>query len=387
MSRRGGSTATLVAVGSGLAYAAMPVFLVGGLAVQIRAELGFSATRLGLAVTTAFALAAVAGPLGGRLADRIGARRAVLTGAFLSSISLAGIALLTEGWGGLTFFLALAGVSFAFVDPGLAIVITGSVAPRSQGLAFGIKEASIPAASLAAGLAVPAIALTLGWRWACALGVVPLTILLLLLPRLRPARSSAQPEAAPVSPARPPRRSRVTQVAVAAAFASTAASGVGVFLTESAVAMGVSPAGAGWLLAAGAVAGIATRVLAGARADRSGHPQIGVIAVMMAVGAVAMSAAGTGSPILLTVGTVGAFSAGWGWSGLLFLSLVRSDPSRPGAAAGVGLAGLAVGNALGPLTFGAAAEFLSFAAAWLGAAVLAAVGAVLMAGARRSFVS
>jgi predicted MFS family arabinose efflux permease len=386
VSKPAGAAATLTAVCSGLALAALPVFLVGGLAVQIRADLGFSETQLGAAVTGTFVIAALTGPLGGRLADRIGARRSVLVGAALSSTALAGIAFAAHSWGSLALFLAVAGLSFAFVDPGLAILITSSVTSRSHGLAFGIKEASIPAATLAAGLAVPSIALTLGWRWAFAVGLIPLTILLALLPRLGSHALEREPNRTP-SPEirRPPARRRVVQVAVAAAFASAAASGVGVFLTESAVAMGVSPGTAGLLLAAGSVAGILTRVLVGVRADRSGGPQIGAIAAMMAVGAMAMAVAGGGNPVLLTVGTLGAFSAGWGWSGLLFLSLVRASPAAPGAIAGVGLAGLAIGNAMGPLTFGAIAEGFSFAVAWLAAGMAAAVGAVLMRGARAAF--
>lgn len=385
MTKPAGAAATLTAVCSGLALAALPVFLVGGLAVQIRADLGFSETRLGAAVTGTFVMAALTGPLGGRLADRIGARRSVLVGAALSSTALAGIALAARSWTALALFLALAGLSFAFVDPGLAILITGSVTPRSHGLAFGIKEASIPAATLAAGLAVPSVALTLGWRWAFAMGAIPLAILLTLLPRLGPAPDRQTGRSFAPTDRRPPPRRRVMQVAIAATFASTAASGVGVFLTESAVAMGFSPGAAGWLLAAGSLAGVLTRVLVGVRADRSGGPQIGAIAAMMAIGAMAMAAAGGGNPVLLTIGTLGAFSAGWGWSGLLFLSLVRASPAAPGAIAGVGLAGLAVGNAMGPLAFGALAEGASFAAAWLAAGVAAAVGAVLMWGARPAF--
>src|SRR5690606_21638052 len=166
-------------------------------------------------------------------------------------------------------------------------------------------------------------------------------------------------------------------VAAAAACASTASSGIGVFLTESAVAMGLSEANAGLLLAAGSVAGIVTRVATGIRADNHGGPQLRTIWVMMATGAVSMALASIGSVPLLVLGAVGAFAGGWGWTGLLFLTLVRANPSTPGAGAGLGLLGLAIGNGLGPLAFGAAAEQLSFTAAWAGAAVLAGAGALL----------
>lgn len=90
-----------------------------------------------------------------------------------------------------------------------------------------------------------------------------------------------------------------------------------------------------------------------------------------------MALAAAGSLPLLVVGAVGAFAGGWGWTGLLFLTLVRANPSAPGAGAGLGLLGLAIGNGLGPLAFGVAAEQLSFTVAWAGAAVLAGAGAVL----------
>lgn len=368
--------ANLTAVACGLALAAFPVFLVGGLAVQIRQDLGFTEIQLGAAVTATFLVGAVAGPLGGRLSDRIGARAAVLAGAVLSSVALAGIAGLARGWLLLAMFLAVAGLSFSLMDPGLAILIARTIPPERHGLAFGIKEASIPAATLAAGLAVPTIALTYGWRWAFLLGLVPLSGLLMLLPRIQ-LRGTIQPSVA-VDHLPPPQPSTLLLIAIGAALASMAASGIGVFLTESAVAMGMKPANAGLLLAAGSLAGIVTRVGTGIRADRRPGPQLGFIAAMMATGSAAMVVGSFGTTPMLILGTLGAFSGGWAWSGLLFLSLVRSSPAAPGRVAGIGLAGLAVGNALGPLSFGATAQTWSFRTAWLAAAVLAAVAALLM---------
>lgn len=380
-----GSVTSLTVVSAGLALAALPVFLVGGLAVQIRADLGFSETQLGAAVTATFVTGALLGPVGGRMADRLGARRSVMIGALFSSLALAGITFFAQGWATLAAFLALAGVSLSFMDPGLAILITRTTSPNRHGLSFGVKEAAIPAATLLAGIAVPSIALTLGWRWAFLVGIVPLAVLLLTLFRLDLSGPVLTEEfTGEVGPAGPSGRA-ILAVALGAAVASTAASGISVFLTESAVAMGMDPGPAGILLAAGSVAGIVTRIGTGARADRHGGTQLGLMSFMMAVGAVAMAIAAIGGNLLLVVGTLGAFAGGWGWSGLLFLSLVRARPSTPGAGAGIGLAGLAIGNAAGPLAFGATAENLSFGAAWLGAALLTALAALLMRRAKPSF--
>ena len=69
---------------------------------------------------------------------------------------------------------------------------------------------------------------------------------------------------------------------------------MGVFLTESAVAMGISPGAAGVLLAVGSVAGIVTRVGTGLTADRWGGVQFRLIAGMLAVGGVTIALGGSG---------------------------------------------------------------------------------------------
>ncbi len=166
---------------------------------------------------------------------------------------------------------------------------------------------------------------------------------------------------------------------------TAAASGVGIFLTDSAVAMGVGPASAGILLAVGSVAGIIARIGTGVMADRTGGPQFKLIALMLAVGAVTMALGGTGNNLLLVLGTIGAFTGGWAWTGIFFLSLIKTNPDRPGAVAGIGTAGLGVGNASGPLLFGVVAQSFGYGMAWLGAAMLAAVAAVLMTMARSRF--
>lgn len=375
----------LIVVSSGLVLAALPLFMVGGLAVQIRSELGFSESALGAAVTIGFVVGAVSAPFGGRLADMTGPKTALYIGSSLSAISLIGLGVFADDWGLLAIFLALAGLAVAITDPGLAILVNSSVSSDKHGLAFGLKEASIPAATLAAGAAVPAIALTVGWRWAFMVGALPLLLVLFLLARIEPVANpdhEISPEATVAEKSAKPPGGAILLTAVAAALGTAAASGVGVFLTESAVAMGVKPGTAGILLAGGSVAGIITRISTGVSADRTGGAQFRLIAFMLAIGGVTIALGGTGNNALLVVGTIGAFTGGWGWTGLYFLSLVKASPSNPGAVSGIGTSGLGVGNAVGPLLFGITAESMSFRAAWLGAGVVAIVAAVVMLMAR-----
>jgi len=342
---------------------------------------------LGAAVTIGFLSGAFTAPFGGRIADRVGPRRAVYIGCAISTTALLCLGLFTTGWSTLVGFLCLGGIGVALTDPGLAIMVGVTVPRQSQGLAFGVKEASIPAATLVAGLAVPTIALTVGWRWAFLIAAFPLGLVLVLLPRLQTRmQTEGMIEPKPEEPSTPsPKRRALLLAAMAAALGTTAASGVGIFLTDSAVAMGMTPGNAGLLLAMGSLAGIITRVAAGALADRTGGPQFGLIASMLAVGAVTMSLGGTGTTLLLILGTIGAFTGGWAWTGIYFLSLVKTFPDRPGTVAGIGTAGLGVGNAAGPVLFGLAAGAWSFGAAWVGAGVIAALAAILMITARRMF--
>ncbi len=381
-SRRSAAFGMLV-VSSGLVLVALPIFMVGGLAVQIRDDLGFSESALGAAVTIGFSAGAMAALFGGRLADRLGPRHSIQIGAALATVSMLGLGLVADSWVSLTAFLCIAGLGVAITDPGLAVLVDRVIPPGKQGLAFGVKEASIPAATLLAGLAVPTIALTAGWRWAFALGAIPLVIVIVLLPRVSPAE--AEPEDNDLEPVlgleevgASPHRKAIVYAAIGGALGTAAASGVGVFLTESAVAMGMSASGAGFLLAAGSVAGIIARITAGVAADRIGGIQFRLISMMLAVGAITITLGGTGTTAFLVVGTIGAFTGGWAWTGIFFLSLIKTNPTTPGAAAGVGTFSLGLGNASGPLLFGLVAQSFSFEAAWVFAGLVAGAGALAM---------
>ena len=77
--------------------------------------------------------------------------------------------------------------------------------PSRLGLSFGIKQAAIPIATLLAGVAVPTVALTVGWRWAYLIGAGLALLALLIAPA---GRRAAGPGAARSPVSGPPRRCR-----------------------------------------------------------------------------------------------------------------------------------------------------------------------------------
>ena len=349
---------------------------------QIRADLGLSETQVGLAITTALIVSSVVAIPAGRLSDRVGARTSIFIGSTLSVVSLLGLAMLTDTFSRLLIFLAISGLAIGFANTGFARLIASIVPSSSRGFAFGVKEAAIPAASLTVGLAIPLLAVSLGWQSVAWVGVIPLLILVLTFPRVEP-RVPRRIEADHSLPDRPVRIRRPAVAAMAAALATAAAAGAKVFITETAATVGMSASAAGVLLVVAGLSGVVARVAMGKRVDRRTGTAVQMTSTMMLVGCVAMVMGAIGGPLLLVLAAIGVFAGAAGWSGLFLHAMVESRPEAAGAAAGVGIAGVTIGGAVGPVAFGLAIEHSSLTVAWIGAAVLIGLASIIMAAAAR----
>jgi MFS family permease len=353
----------------------LPAFLTGGLAVQIRAEMGFGSAALGLAVALFFVSASTASVPMGRLVERIGSHRGMRLAVFCSAASLLCVALLAGAWAGLVVCLVFGGLANAVAHPATHLFLAREVPASRQGYSFGIKQAAIPSATLLAGLAVPGIALTFGWRWAFAGGALLALVVALLVPkeriggvkRVAEARSSD----APIGP--------LVLLAVGIGLGSAAATPLGAFVVESSVATGLGVGEAGLLLALGSAASIVVRVLFGRLADGMGGGRLLLVGGMLGAGVAGFVMLATGSPALVVPGVLLAFAAGWGWPGLFNFAVVRSNPGAPAAATGITQTGASGGAAVGPLLFGVVVEAAGYGTAWLlsGALALAALVAIL----------
>jgi predicted MFS family arabinose efflux permease len=247
-----------------------------------------------------------------------------------------------------------------------------------QGLAFGIKQAAIPAAVLVSGLALPLIALPLGWRTAfvlCATGALVVAAV-----ARRRAGSFVAPAARPPAP-RPSRALIVT--AVGAALGSAGPNSLGAYLVASSVDIGIAEGAAGLLAATGSAVSLVTRVALGQRADRRADYGFGAVIVLLAVGSSGFALLASDSTPLFVAGALVAFALGWGWPGLFNLAVVDHNRNAPGAATGVTQTGIYVGAAAGPAAYGLLSTEIGYSGAWAIVGVFCLLSALAFAWAAR----
>ncbi len=353
----------------------LPVFLVGGLAVQIRNDLGFGTAALGIAVSLFFTTQALSSALVGQIVERVGSRRSMQAAALGSAASLLCIALFAGSRNGLIGFLILGGLANAASQVAANLALARGVRTGRQGLAFGMKQASIPAATLLSGLAVPLVGITIGWRWAfigCALGALATACTM-------PNTSEGEVRHHTNEPGGDMRPMPLILLALGIGLGSAAAVPLGAFVVASGVDAGLRVESAGILLAAGGVVGIVVRLALGWLADRRSAGHLRIVAGMLIAGTAGFVLLATGVSWLFVLGTLLAFGAGWGWHGLFNFAVVKYNPNAPAAATGITQTGAAAGSAAGPFLFGVIVESTSYGTAWLsaGAAALVAVAAIL----------
>ena len=420
---------TVVVAIAAATVAVLPVFLTGALTVQVRPSLHLTTGDIGIAVAAFFGASALCSATSGALAERAGSVVLMRAAAVVSAVALCGAALLADHLWSLALFLAVGGVGNGATQPAVNQLLTRAVRGGRQGLAFGVKQAAIPASTLLSGLAVPTLALTAGWRAAyLAAGVLAAAVtvgLHLLRHRLGASGSVGSGETVPDEtvpdgdgrdgedrPGRgwPPtgqdddrisgqepapaglavRPLLVLAVAMAAAVAASNA--MGAFMVPSAVAHGVAPAGlAGLLAAGGSVTGLTARITFGWLADigtnrgvAAARRHLATVATLVAVGTLGYLALGSALSYLLVPATLLAFGAGWGYNGLFNLAVVRAFPEAPARATGITQIGTYIGGMVGPLGFGLLVDHQGYDLAWTSCALMAAVGAGVFVLARRS---
>jgi predicted MFS family arabinose efflux permease len=392
--RRRTARLTLAASGA-LAATVVPVFLTGALSGPLGEDLGFGSTGAGVAVTTFFVAAGVAASTMSRVTQRVGSRTAMRIGIGVSAVGCLGIGILARSFWHLLVAMAVVGAVVGLVDTAAASAFAAAIRRGRQGLAFGVKEASVPVASMVAGISVPVAAAWLGWRAAFVTVAALLPLAWLAVPSptgaLRPAPAGVGANGSEVRrddgrpvPTRGSSLGPVRWMALGIGTGAGAANAAATLLVPAATAGGLSASAAGVLLAVASVASVLVRVGAGWATDRSRVAPVRWVALALALGAVGSILLAVGGTATMVVGALLALGAGWGWTGLAFLAVVRMVPEAPARAAGIVLTGLAIGGAIGPSAFAAVSARASTSAAWWLATAGFLLGAALSAWAGRA---
>ncbi len=355
----------------------LPLFLVSSQVAALGRDLDLTRSRLGIAVGVCFTASALSATPLGHLTARLGPAAGLRLSAGLSLASLVIIGALATEWWHVPLALVLCGMANAAAQVASNLALAGGVPAARQGFAFGAKQAAIPVASLLAGLSLPVVALTAGWR-AAFLGAAAIMAAAVLYDT--GLASETQPAG---------RRARGGRTRLLLALAATGllAGGVGnavpAFAVDSAVARGIGESAAGLVLAMGSVMAVIGRLSTGWVADRRHSPGLVELAATTGVGVLAFAvliASGSGH-VLYVAAVLLAFATAWGWPGLIYFAAVRTHPATPGPASGFVLSWVYVGNVLGPLGVGFIAEHGSYRQAWIasGAVLLAATATALLA--------
>jgi MFS family permease len=375
----------VVLAGTATVACLVPVFLTGALAIPLREELGFGTAALGLGVGLFRAAAAVVSPVLGGVADRLGAVRALRLATAVAGLCSFGIAATADRWGVLVAWLMVGGCAAALGQPAANRLLSNGVPANRLGLAFGVKQSAPPMSSLLAGISLPVVALTLGWRWAYVLaGLLALAVAVTI--RSRPQGSLQDDVESPSLPPPPPapRGRLIVLLATAFGLGTFTSAAITTFFVDAAVLGGSTQQFAGSALALISLAAIATRVASGAVADRMEQGHLRWCAALLAAGAGGTAILAFGGPIAMVVGGGVGLAGSWGFNGVLLYALVRTSPDSPGRITGMVAPGALLGASLGPLVFGVLVEATGYGPAWLALAGVALLAAITMAyGGRR----
>jgi len=357
----------------------LSVALVGPLGLQLERSLGIDSEYLGMLVALYFAGWVVVSPVASALFRHFGPLAVVRTTTIGGGLLLVGMTVFGNRAWHLAVLMPVAGAAAGVAQPSIHAYLASALPAHKLGGAMGLKQAVSPASSLLAGLAVPTIALTVGWRWAFLVAVLPALVTLVLLER--EAIEEGPKMAPPALPALPHLRALVVLM-LGSGLATSYASTVLTFMVVSAVRTGFQPAAAGILVAVVSSVAVLARLGFGVLANRFVSRPFRWAAVMVLAGAAGcgLLAVGTSQhlPVAFALGAAVAVGIGWGWSGLFYLGVVGSTPGSEAKATSIVQVGGGAGTALGPLIFGVVASSLGFSAVWVGAGCVGVVAALAM---------
>jgi predicted MFS family arabinose efflux permease len=378
--------ATLLATMTASAY---QLFVFAVLASPLIDDLGLSRAELGLIGSINTLVGATTAPLSGRLTDRIGARRSIVSVLALSAACMAVMAAAPDIWW-LAVSAAIGGVPQGWGNPATNALISARVPSGRRGSVTGVKQSGVTLGVFLSGATMPAIATAWGWRAAVSVFAVVFVALAVLVALTlgpdpdRPATTRAgvarPATGAPVDPF-------IVRLTVYALLMGTAGGAVGrffpLFAEES---VGFSTETAGLLVAIGGLMGMGARVMVGRWAEHHIDPArlLGILALVGAAycALLAVATRSTGWLLLISPPLNAIGIAAWNAVAMLAIIMFVST-SLSGRASGFVMFGFLGGLTISaPLAGLAVDAWDQYRPVWLIAAAVATVAAATMLSAR-----
>jgi MFS family permease len=367
------------AAASAITLVALPGFLLGAFAPQIKEELNFGDTELGALLTFGYLVSSMTMQVGGGIADRKGPLLILRVGITIAAISALLTGSTADTYLTLLLCLGLNRVAEGMIHPATNTLISIGVEPSRQGIAMAIKQSAIPLSTALAGFAVPTLGPALGWKGTFLILAIFAFPAWILVPRVAVSTSETFPTRREMWSSR-----HLQAIGLAGAFSAAAVVTVSGFLTTAAKEAGYSDSGAGLILGLGGLIMILSRLAWGYLADRFQFDRFRAVAISLALGSVAFILFAVGTKITILVGALFIFGIGWSWPGLLLLGVIEQHPEEPGAATATLQTSIRLGAMIAPIGFGALTDAFGFSVAWLTAFSSTILGSLLMFAASRT---
>jgi MFS transporter, ACS family, hexuronate transporter len=380
----------LALVTAAFALSSMSALAVAPLAPLMRDTLGLTRGEVGLFIPAVYLGGVLMALPAGWLVDRLGVRATLALGQFLTGAAV-GLAAASPTLPAMLACLVVAGFGFAVMNPATGRAVVEWFPPRHRGVAMGIKQTGLTLGGIAGSLALPPLAVALGWRRALAAGgaAAAVSAVLVALAYRRPTivRAAEPAEHARLADLAPVLRRPGVLVLFACGFAlsigqASVLAYLALFVRD---VFAVTPIVAGQALALAQAGGTVTRLAWGFVSDRffGGRRRVGVVVTAVG-GALVFVAFAFGDrmpwPAALALAVLAGAGA-FGWVGL-YLTLVAEigGARHAGFLTGVAVTFAWSGVLVGPLLFGAVLEGTGgYAAPWLLLAAIALVCAAALA--------
>lgn len=334
-------------------------------------EFGWSRTLLSSGPSIAVTLTAILSPFYGYLIDRFGARRVVLPGLVITTLSIAAFGLATGSQAQWFMFWAIFGVVSGSIKSTAWTAAVLGVFNRSRGLALGLTLAGTAVAQIAIPPLANWLITAFGWRatfvW-LGFGWGGLTMLLCIFffydahDRAKSTVSRKDTASAADLPGLTTRQAlrdwALWRVGISNFVVMVLTMGLAIHLFPILTEAGVSREKAAWLTSLSGVAGIAGKLVTGALLDRYRPNWIGGVTLGAAALSFILLIQGIRSPVaIIAAMLVNGYAAGTKTQITGFLTASYGGMRNFGKIYGVMAALMALASGMGPLTAGLIYDF------------------------------